>query len=736
MALKRFKFIYLIIAIFLLGLNACRDEATPVPTSTTALDPTATTYTITANSITDGGQISPSSLSVSHGESATFQVTSSPGYLLGSIEGCPGVVEGNRYTIESVMSDCDLDVSFSPAVITYKTVLVEESIWEYRTSERMPDYEYAGEQYEGGVVIFNASGFIVADMWQDGFLDVFVPFVKGQASGVDTRFPPLLFKNDGFRFQEASDELIGGMPANPGLRRTVVISDPADGFEGIFGIGHDWGNGNAADAILLAAGAAPEDVTDALPQLPLTDSFGRANAVDAHSMAGGDLNGDGMTDFIVGEFSWLDSPYKLIQVKPGNWEVVEDPFLASLAYEHPMENSEAGNGNNLLLDLHLADVDGDSFDDLIVGWGHGSTKSYVYINDGTGGFSNDDRKALPVSIYGVDNSLHMSTWSFDANGDGHLDLLINYSRFVPYYGGYYFQLLLNDGTGEFTDHTAVGFQNLEGKDRSIGGRLEWSDNFYLIDINHDGLVDIVGSDNAGVRLWIHEPGPVFREVPVDTYSEHRGSTHIFVDMGNGVISSLVFRQEPNPEGTETRIWFDQVDLVMEILPIPTPVPTLSAEQFDEGDVIYSDDFASGWFLNSWDNGTAEPFSSANVYQGSNAIEFTFGPGGGFSFAIGSFDASAYDYLVFYINGAVTADQELYLWMYSEDGDLLGEGFYLSEGYIEGGSLQPGQWHQVVLPLDLVNLEGNFISWFDFGDASGNGASTFFIDEMRFVTAGP
>lgn len=139
-------------------------------------------------------------------------------------------------------------------------------------------------------------------------------------------------------------------------------------------------------------------------------------------------------------------------------------------------------------------------------------------------------------------------------------------------------------------------------------------------------------------------------------------------------------------------------------------------------------------LNPW-SGTADLFSSANAYQGSNAIEITLEPSGGVSFAIGSFDASTYDYLVFYLNGGDPANQELYVEMKSESDIPFGPRAYLAD-YIENYPLQPGEWHRVAVPLNILNLEGKPVSWFDMGDASGVGAATFYIDEIRFVASGP
>jgi hypothetical protein len=57
-------------------------------------------------------------------------------------------------------------------------------------------------------------------------------------------------------------------------------------------------------------------------------------------------------------------------------------------------------------------------------------------------------------------------------------------------------------------------------------------------------------------------------------------------------------------------------------------------------------------------------------------------------------------------------------------------------YIEDFPLQPGQWHRVAIPLSDLNAEGASIDDFTITDASGGGASTFYIDEIRLVAGGP
>jgi len=78
-----------------------------------------TMYTVTA---TDGGSaygsVTPTSQSVSGGQSATVTVTANPGYFA-SVSGCGGSLSGTTFTTGSVNANCTVTASFSatPAVV-------------------------------------------------------------------------------------------------------------------------------------------------------------------------------------------------------------------------------------------------------------------------------------------------------------------------------------------------------------------------------------------------------------------------------------------------------------------------------------------------------------------------------------------------------------------------------------------------------------------------------------------
>jgi hypothetical protein len=69
-------------------------------------------YTVSAVADSNGS-ISPSSATVSSGNTASFSLSPSTGYSIGSVTGCSGSLSGSTYTTGSITSACTVNASFS-----------------------------------------------------------------------------------------------------------------------------------------------------------------------------------------------------------------------------------------------------------------------------------------------------------------------------------------------------------------------------------------------------------------------------------------------------------------------------------------------------------------------------------------------------------------------------------------------------------------------------------------------
>ena len=87
------------------------------PASTVAIYPSPGTHTVSA-SAAFGGTISPKMTQVEHGQTAVFQVTPNPGYIVQSILGCHGVANQNPYVTGAVVAACNIEATF--AARTYR----------------------------------------------------------------------------------------------------------------------------------------------------------------------------------------------------------------------------------------------------------------------------------------------------------------------------------------------------------------------------------------------------------------------------------------------------------------------------------------------------------------------------------------------------------------------------------------------------------------------------------------
>jgi len=362
----------------------------------------------------------------------------------------------------------------------------------FATSDRVPEYTYAGVTYPAAVADIFPQGSLSADFQKDGYPELVIPLNKAYGTPAYAALPYVLLSNSNGRLSYSAP-LNAQLPSVFGARRSAILS--VAGQPSAFFVAHNVsGVYNEPEAHGTAVLLGQIDnvigrISTAIPRIT-TNPDRPDDATDAHSMATGDINGDGLDDIAIGNWNPGGgfAPLFLIQQEGGNFRVSSDTFLERLL-QLPMVNSgSTGNeGFNLLLDLHLADVNADGFSDLIAGFGHGSAYSLLFMNNnGTFDFAQQIR--LPPTVYGVDANMHLETRSVDLDNDGDLDLVLLHSRISPYYAGTYLQVLRNDA-GQFADVTPNAIVQ---EDRYVrANRLEWTSDLFLRDIDRDGKVDII-----------------------------------------------------------------------------------------------------------------------------------------------------------------------------------------------------------------------------------------------------
>jgi hypothetical protein len=396
-----------------------------------------------------------------------------------------------------------------------KAVLQKE-IYSFTDNTMSPGYEYAGKYTEPMLTKWSpsASSFTL-DVDQDGYKEAIFPMMKGYATGIDGTTPFIAFtiKDSELVFDTEINSL---MPNTIAARNFDYIKIVGTESLSVVTTNHATDqeakrNSNSevppSELILIQVSGADINRDSIFPKLPFPTSY-NANlfedkysyAVDAHAQAVGDINGDGLDDIIIG--SMWDAPYELVQDLNGKFSINNQDIYTQLRL-WPLTNAGAGEGKNIMLSMNLSDVNGDGYDDLITGHGHGSTSSKVFINK-DGVFSEDSMINLPDSIYGIDNQMHMKTMANDFDHDGDIDLAIHWSRFEPYYAGNYIQILINDGVGNFSDNTnSIPLNSIRD---AYSTRLEWIEHWQLIDANNDDHMDITGSSLTGQPLVYYNDG--------------------------------------------------------------------------------------------------------------------------------------------------------------------------------------------------------------------------------------
>jgi hypothetical protein len=191
---------------------------------------------------------------------------------------------------------------------------------------------------------------------------------------------------------------------------------------------------------------------------------------DTLDVAFADVDGDGDLDIFIadGTASPAPRPNKLyINDGDGNFS---DETFSRLPSGPPANSTE----------VDFADVDGDGDLDAIVA---NLGPNQLLLNNGSGFFSDASSTHLPPPNPNVFQDISAEARFVDVNGDGDPDILVsNENPFNPDpLGGVQNRVLINDGTGRFTDETAI----------RIPSRTDQSQGFLDGDIDGDGDLDLI-----------------------------------------------------------------------------------------------------------------------------------------------------------------------------------------------------------------------------------------------------
>ena len=298
----------------------------------------------------------------------------------------------------------------------------------------------------------------MTDIDGDGDLDLLFPssdgfFKKGAAE------PFSVYLNDGKgTFISGSAQIVNGYT---GYVRQIATGDiDGDGDLDLY-IPSAWGD---ADVLLFNdAGVFVDHAATSLP--------------DLHSHAGavrfGDVDNDGDLDLFVSD-GWAQSapmPAHLY-LNDGTGKFTEAP-----AGQLP------GGKGAQPIDFDLFDADGDHDLDLLIDL-H-ATKSLLWINDGAGHFTDTS------AMFPKQSGLKYGPVACDVDGDGDLDVWADNAG-----AGQVEQLLINDGTGHFTDETAARVTGNPGVD---------DNGVACIDLDGDGDLDAaIASLSGNERVLLND----------------------------------------------------------------------------------------------------------------------------------------------------------------------------------------------------------------------------------------
>lgn len=334
-----------------------------------------------------------------------------------------------------------------------------------------------------------------ADLNGDGNADVLVTRIDFEAPQPE---PVTVLAGDGKgHFADVTTSVFDGPVAKPVYPRRIVFADfNGDGRPDVF-IADTGPDGlpfpGYPNTLILSAPNGK--LVDASANLPRTPDF-------THSAAAADVDGNGTIDLYAGNLSSgcdgcaTTPPEILLNNGTGHFRISDGALPREVASVGAPHYDGAG----------FADVNGDGKPDLVLAGSPGNPNRLL-LNDGTGHF-HDAPNALPDKPWTGVDSEGLAVTPLDVNGDGHVDLLIAYTKNHPFYAGHWIQVLINNGDGTaFRDETATRMP----QDDNNGS---WPYAIQVADMNGDGKPDLGLSLwwGSGVKplFWINQGDGTFR----------------------------------------------------------------------------------------------------------------------------------------------------------------------------------------------------------------------------------
>ncbi|MEJ5995861.1 FG-GAP-like repeat-containing protein [Pedobacter sp. Du54] len=328
------------------------------------------------------------------------------------------------------------------------------------------------------------------DFDKDGDLDLIGGTFNFDAN---VGFPLHYYKNNGGSYQRDQTVFEGFTPTYVHSRQSILSDFDKNGFMDVVVIGHGYDKdpfpGEKSYVLMNNNGKfTPKELP--LPsgtRLPFT-----------HSVCSGDIDNDGDVDIFMTSTMVQPGGIFLLNDGAGNFtydasvfpnDITGKTYFTSVLYDLNADG---------YLDLAISGHDNDANVKL---YPNISAKPMILWGNPSGKFTSTNSTILPVvPNYGVSNNFNI----LDYDKDGKIDLLITKTgdgaSTLPFYQGYYIQLLKNNGGTNFSDMSSAVIGNYRDDNP------RWIIWLRPHDIDNDGDLDIISEDKFDIHVWTNNGG--------------------------------------------------------------------------------------------------------------------------------------------------------------------------------------------------------------------------------------